>query len=268
MTTISTSEHNRKRKRSRSALLGSSRGSGRSKSPSEERPRKRHKSNYNDKSNNHAEKTKKRRMNERLIQENAIEKKHLPIEDYKEEIMNLILKNDCVVVTGETGSGKSTQLSQFLYAAGFRNICVTQPRRVGATSLSLRVSQEMGCKLGNLVGYRIRFSDCTNEHTQICYMTDGILLREVLHDKLLRRYDCVILDEAHERSLQTDILFAILRDIVLQRKQTASEHAKPFKLLVTSATLDVNKFSKFSVFVLLEIITVNGANKTQTQILF
>ncbi len=119
-----------------------------------------------------------------------------------------------IIVVGETGSGKTTQLTQFLYEDGYCNygmIGCTQPRRVAAMSVAKRVSEEMGCKLGDTVGYAIRFEDCTSRATKIKYMTDGVLLRESLNEGDLDRYSVVILDEAHERSLSTDVLMGLLR---------------------------------------------------------
>ena len=113
----------------------------------------------------------------------------------------------------------------------------TQPRRVAAMSVAKRVSDEMNTELGNEVGYAIRFEDCTSEKTIIKYMTDGILLRETLRDSDLDGYSAIIMDEAHERSLSTDVLFGLLRDIVARRND--------LKLIVTSATMDSSKFSTF-----------------------
>lgn len=117
---------------------------------------------------------------------------------------------------GETGSGKTTQLTQYLHEDGFTKygmIGCTQPRRVAAMSVAKRVSDEMGVQLGDEVGYAIRFEDCTNEKTLIKYMTDGILLRESLRESDLDPYSAIIMDEAHERSLNTDVLFGLLRDV-------------------------------------------------------
>lgn len=113
----------------------------------------------------------------------------------------------------------------------------TQPRRVAAMSVAKRVSEEVGCELGQAVGYAIRFEDCTTKETKIKYMTDGVLLRESLRDSELDQYNCIVMDEAHERSLHTDVLFGILRDVVKKRLD--------MKLIVTSATLDADKFSQF-----------------------
>ena len=171
---------------------------------------------------------------------------HLPINECKDEILSIINDrlNDIIIITGDTGSGKSTQLSQILYKSKlYNNIIITQPRRIGAVSLARRVSKEMNVSLGDLIGYQIRFQDYTHPiDTKIKYVTDGILLREILsiknNQQFQLKYDVIILDEAHERSLQTDILFSILRDMLKSKKYK-------FKLLITSATLNVDKFSDF-----------------------
>lgn len=145
-----------------------------------------------------------------------------------------------MIVVGETGSGKTTQLTQFLHEEGYTKygcIACTQPRRVAAMSVAQRVAHEMGVDLGKEVGYTIRFEDNTSKSTVIKYMTDGILLRESLSDPDLDKYSCIIMDEAHERSLNTDILFGLLRKIAMQRND--------LRLIITSATMDATKFSNF-----------------------
>jgi pre-mRNA-splicing factor ATP-dependent RNA helicase DHX38/PRP16 len=145
-----------------------------------------------------------------------------------------------VIVIGETGSGKTTQLGQFLYEEGYCQngvIGCTQPRRVAAMSVAKRVSEEMECELGSTVGYAIRFEDCTSKDTKIKFMTDGVLLRESLNEGDLDKYSVIILDEAHERSLSTDILMGLLRKILTRRRD--------LKLIVTSATMNAEKFSRF-----------------------
>ncbi|EEA07701.1 pre-mRNA-splicing factor ATP-dependent RNA helicase PRP16, putative [Cryptosporidium muris RN66] len=167
-------------------------------------------------------------------------RKTLPVFAMKEELLNLIYEHPIVVVVGETGSGKTTQLTQYLYEAGYSNygiIACTQPRRVAAVSVAKRVSEEMNVKLGTKVGYTIRFEDLTSKETVIKYMTDGVLMRESLTDPELERYSVVIMDEAHERSLSTDVLFGIFKSILRRRRD--------FRLIVTSATMDSDKFSNF-----------------------
>lgn len=176
------------------------------------------------------------------------QRRTLPAFAVKEDLMRTIMENQVTVVIGETGSGKTTQLTQFLFDEGLglnmeangtkKMIACTQPRRVAAMSVAKRVSEEMGVKLGQEVGYSIRFEDRTNsKKTIIKYMTEGILLREILTDPLLDSYLCVIMDEAHERSLNTDILLGLFKNLLLKRKD--------LKLIVTSATMNADRFTKF-----------------------
>lgn len=116
-------------------------------------------------------------------------------------------------------------------------VACTQPRRVAAMSVAARVAQEMGCKLGHEVGYSIRFENCTNEKTLIKYMTDGMLLREFLNEPDLKSYSVIMIDEAHERTLHTDVLFGLVKDVALARPD--------LKLIISSATLDAEKFSEY-----------------------
>ncbi|XP_048468495.1 probable ATP-dependent RNA helicase DHX40 isoform X2 [Rhincodon typus] len=171
----------------------------------------------------------------------------LPIHRHKESLVQAVRDHPFLIVTGETGSGKTTQLPQYLYQAGLGRhgiIGVTQPRRVAAMSVALRVAEEMDCSLGSRVGYQVRFDDCTSEETEIKYMTDGCLLREILQDPCLSRYSVIILDEAHERSLSTDILFGLLRSLPAW-VPVSRERRVPLKVVVMSATLEVEKLSKF-----------------------
>ena len=171
----------------------------------------------------------------------------LPINSYKDEIIKSIQSNSCIVITGETGCGKTTQLPQYLHEHGFSEkgqIGVTQPRRMAAVSVAHRVSREMKCIVGGTVGYRIRFDDCTSPDTKIKYMTDGCLLRELLDDPQLTQYSVIVLDEAHERSLSTDILFGLMKQL-LGSKGLDSKRKHPLQVVIMSATLDVDKFSTF-----------------------
>ncbi|KPP56617.1 hypothetical protein Z043_125753, partial [Scleropages formosus] len=164
----------------------------------------------------------------------------LPIVRQRERLIQAVKANSFLVVTGETGSGKTTQLPQYLYQSGFcrrGKIGITQPRRVAAITVAQRVSQEVGCDLGRQVGYQVRFDDCTSQDTVIKYMTDGCLLREILADSDLKQYSVVILDEVHERSLNTRQL--------LQSQGGSSSRSKPLKLVVMSATLETDKLSAF-----------------------
>ncbi|GLJ23329.1 hypothetical protein SUGI_0441370 [Cryptomeria japonica] len=170
-----------------------------------------------------------------------MEKIQLPINEYENEILKAVTHNSIVVIIGETGSGKTTQLSQIMHRHGFTKsgrVGITQPRRVAAVSVSRRVASEMGVRIGEEVGYSIRFEDRTSDRTCIKYLTDGCLLRECLSDPELRQYAVIILDEAHERSLNTDILLGLMKKLVRRRSQD-------LKVIITSATLDGDKFSSF-----------------------
>lgn len=168
-------------------------------------------------------------------------RRSLPIFPYREDLLTAIQEHQILVIEGETGSGKTTQIPQYLMEHGYTNggmkIGCTQPRRVAAMSVAARVAQETSVKLGNEVGYSIRFEDCTSERTVLKYMTDGMLLREFLTEPDLASYSVIIIDEAHERTLHTDILFGLIKDIARFRPD--------LKVLVASATLDTERFSCF-----------------------
>jgi len=142
-------------------------------------------------------------------------RKSLPIYAFREQLLEAIATHQVLIVVAETGSGKTTQLPQYLYEAGYckDNIKVgcTQPRRVAAMSVAARVAEEVGTRLGDKVGYSIRFEDCTSDKTVLKYMTDGMLLREFLTEPDLAGYSALIIDEAHERTLSTDILFSLVK---------------------------------------------------------
>ncbi|EWC46748.1 hypothetical protein DRE_03993 [Drechslerella stenobrocha 248] len=178
----------------------------------------------------------------------------LPIWSFQEEIRSIISDSNTMVLVGETGSGKSTQIGQFLLkepwmARGTGSsgkkyggcIAITQPRRVAAISLAQRVSSEMGTPLGRQVGYCVRFDNQSDDSTKIRYLTDGMLLNEILHDPELSRYSAVVVDEAHERSISTDLGLGLLKGIV----QARQEKKAPLKLIVMSATLDVEKMAAY-----------------------
>lgn len=169
------------------------------------------------------------------------QRRTLPAYKIKDSLVSMILNTQVAIIIGETGSGKTTQLPQILYEAGFCHdntiIGITQPRRVAAMSVAKRVATEMDTALGQKVGYTIRFEDQTSLETKIKFMTDGILLRETLLDPLLLKYNCIIIDEAHERSLNTDVLLGLFKNLLTKRKD--------IKLIITSATMNAAKFSKF-----------------------
>ncbi|KAI9502287.1 ATP-dependent RNA helicase DHX8 [Coemansia spiralis] len=154
------------------------------------------------------------------------QRQDLPIFSARNAIIREVRKHNSLIIVGETGSGKTTQIPQYLLESGFTiygqtAIAITQPRRVAATSIAKRVSEEVGTPLGARVGYTIRFEDCSSDKTQLKFCTDGLLLREILSDPLLRRYSVVILDEAHERTLRTDILLGMLKGIQKERARIA-----------------------------------------------
>jgi len=183
------------------------------------------------------------------------QREYLPAFSVRDSLLQTIRENNIVIVVGETGSGKTTQLTQYLMEEGYTEYGIvgcTQPRRVAAMSVAKRVSEEVAAMvkedgkreldderniLGGTVGYSIRFEDNTSEHTVLKYMTDGVLLRESLRDPDLNKYSAIIMDEAHERSLNTDVLFGVLRKVAARRSD--------LKLIVTSATLSADVFSDF-----------------------
>ncbi|XP_038183083.1 ATP-dependent RNA helicase DHX33 isoform X3 [Arvicola amphibius] len=174
-----------------------------------------------------------------------LQRRSLPIFRARGQLLAQLRNLDSAVLIGETGSGKTTQIPQYLYEGGISRqgiIAVTQPRRVAAISLATRVSDEKRTELGKLVGYTVRFEDVTSEDTRIKFLTDGMLLREAISDSLLRKYSCVILDEAHERTIHTDVLFGVVKAAQKRRKELGK---LPLKVIVMSATMDVDLFSQY-----------------------
>lgn len=178
----------------------------------------------------------------------------LPVVAEEQRIMEAIHNNDCVVICGETGSGKTTQVPQFLFEAGYGSpnsdnpglIGITQPRRVAAVSMANRVGDELGDH-GHVVGYQIRFDANIKTDTAVKFMTDGVLLRELSNDFALTKYSAIIIDEAHERNVNTDILIGVLSRVLKLRREMATEDPKlhkPLKLIIMSATLRVSDFTE------------------------
>ncbi|ULU12526.1 hypothetical protein L3Y34_015648 [Caenorhabditis briggsae] len=179
----------------------------------------------------------------------------LPIDVVEQQLMHELASQETLIVIGETGSGKSTQVPQLCVRAGIAEkglIAVTEPRRVAAVSLASRVAVEMGTDLGGTVGYHVRFENVTSHRTKIEYMTDGIVLRKALVSPLLDKYSTVIIDEAHERSLHSDVLMCILRKCQAQRRSTDN----PLRLIIMSATLQADKFQAY--FDNAKVVLVSG----------
>ncbi|KAI1303140.1 Pre-mRNA-splicing factor ATP-dependent RNA helicase DHX15 [Halotydeus destructor] len=167
----------------------------------------------------------------------------LPVWEYREKFMDILDQNQIMVLVGETGSGKTTQIPQWCVeycrnrSSAKIGVACTQPRRVAAMSVASRVADEMDVVLGQEVGYAIRFEDCSGPKTVLKYMTDGMLLREGMSDPLMRNYSIILLDEAHERTLATDLLMGVLKQVVAKRPD--------LKIVVMSATLDAGKFQQY-----------------------
>ncbi|RMW88516.1 ATP-dependent RNA helicase HrpA [Aggregatibacter aphrophilus] len=163
----------------------------------------------------------------------------LPVSQRKAEIEKLLSEHQVIVVAGETGSGKTTQLPKMCLELGLGNLGIighTQPRRIAARSVAARIAEELQTELGDLVGYKVRFNDQISDNTQIKLMTDGILLAEIQTDRFLNQYSCLIIDEAHERSLNNDFILGYLKQLLPRRPD--------LKVIITSATIDVERFSK------------------------
>ena len=179
------------------------------------------------------------RRYEPLIPEVITYPEELPVSERREDIMNAIRENQVVIIAGETGSGKTTQIPKMCLDLGLGEkglIGHTQPRRLAARSVAERIAEELGQKIGETVGYQVRFTSEVGEHSAIKLMTDGILLAEIQNDKLLRRYSTLIIDEAHERSLNIDFILGYLKRILPQRPD--------LKVIITSATIDPERFAR------------------------
>ncbi|CAF1020682.1 unnamed protein product [Brachionus calyciflorus] len=170
-------------------------------------------------------------------------RKSLPIYRIRNRLLEEIQKNPTLILLGETGSGKTTQIPQYIHESRPKLkglIACTQPRRVAAITVAQRVAQETNTELGKTVGYNVRFEDCTSAETKIKYMTDGMLLREAISDPLLSRYSVIILDEVHERTIHTDVLLGIVKS-AQQKRQNSFK----LKVILMSATMDVDEFSNY-----------------------
>ncbi|HEX2774881.1 MAG TPA: DEAD/DEAH box helicase, partial [Micromonosporaceae bacterium] len=163
----------------------------------------------------------------------------LPVGERKDEILAAIRDHQVVIVAGETGSGKTTQLPKICLelGRGVRGmIGHTQPRRLAARTVADRIAEECGTELGDIVGYKVRFTDRVGDHTLVKLMTDGILLAELQHDRMLHQYDTLIIDEAHERSLNIDFILGYLKQLLPRRPD--------LKVVITSATIDPERFAR------------------------
>ena len=167
----------------------------------------------------------------------------LPIAKYELPILYAVEQNDVVIVVGETGSGKSTQLPQFLYNAGYAEgggmIAVCQPRRVAALSLCNRVSEELGCVVGREVGFAIRFEQVWGSNTKIKFLTDGILLNEMIGGSELAGYSALMIDEVHERSIETDLILANVKKLIRGGRKGK------MKVIISSATMDAEVLKSY-----------------------
>lgn len=180
-------------------------------------------------------------------------RKSLPIWPHAGSIREALRKNNVLVLTGETGSGKSTQVPQFLLSEPWCNKCIaiTQPRRVAAISLARRVAEEMGSLLGNQspaakVGYSVRFDNASGPHTRVKFLTEGMLLQEFLRDPEMEQYSAIVVDEVHERSVNVDLILGFLRNLVAEfEKGKLKKRKTPLRVVVMSATADVDSLVRF-----------------------
>lgn len=161
----------------------------------------------------------------------------LPVAQYRTEIIEAVANEQVVLIAGDTGCGKSTQIPQYLYQAGYESICCTQPRRIACISLSKRVAHEMLCEFDSQVGYQIRFERSKNKNTKIVFMTEGLLLRQLSTEAALTQFDVIVLDEVHERHLHGDFLLGVTKCLLKSRPE--------LKLVLMSATINVNLFAEY-----------------------
>ena len=229
-------KNNVDRKNSSNASRSNRRGGGTG------RARKQGNSKGNQQGGNKGEQQQNRpapRRYEPFIPEVITYPEELPVSERRDDIMNAIRDNQVVIIAGETGSGKTTQIPKMCLELGLGEkglIGHTQPRRLAARSVAERIAEELGQKIGETVGYQVRFTSEVGEHSAIKLMTDGILLAEIQNDKLLRRYSTLIIDEAHERSLNIDFILGYLKRILPQRPD--------LKVIITSATIDPERFAR------------------------
>ncbi|KPJ11773.1 Putative ATP-dependent RNA helicase DHX33 [Papilio machaon] len=186
-----------------------------------------------------------RDIKETFVEDLRETRKSLPVYAVRNRLLEEIKKNNTMILIGETGSGKTTQVPQLIHEQrleGSGSIAVTQPRRVAAITLAMRVAAEMNTEIGSIVGYCVRFEDVTSVRTKVKYLTDGMMLREAVADPLLKRYSFIILDEAHERTVNTDVLFGIVK---LAQKERNEKKLLPLKVIIMSATMDVDSFKNY-----------------------
>ncbi|KAH0554200.1 ATP-dependent RNA helicase DHX33 [Cotesia glomerata] len=206
--------------------------------------------NFGEMSNNKITEKETNQKNKLINDKNTLnlqqQRKSLPVYKLRKRLLEEIRNYNSLIIIGETGSGKTTQIPQLLLHSGIAGssgcIGITSPRRVAAVSVARRVAQEQSVELGKLVGYCVRFDDVTSSQTRIKFLTDGMMVREAMTDENLSEYSVVILDEVHERSVSTDVLLGVAR-----RAQNIRKHKNlpPLKLIIMSATMDVDKFAKY-----------------------
>lgn len=176
--------------------------------------------------------------------------RNLPVAQYKDEIIDAVRNEQVVLIAGDTGCGKSTQIPQYLHQAGFQSIACTQPRRIACISLSKRVSHEMLCEYGTEVGYQIRFERSKSQKTKILFITEGLLLRQLSTEPSLSQYDVLVLDEVHERHLHGDFLLGVAKCLLKVRPE--------LKLILMSATINIKMFADYFADEMAKIIEVPG----------